>query len=145
VRRRAGSGLKQGKRERWSLRSLVGVRRMRRANAGGVSHDAEEAGQAKVEWRLYHGCITILVVGCLKRCLYPSTGRSGLSTGVAALQGLEDQDRDWRLLSGGSAATVRQQVKASREPQPPPIRQPRLGRFHQAFRAKLDHPAADDH
>ena len=77
--------------EKWgelaSLRLLFAVRRMRRANAGGVSHDAEQAGQAKVEWRLHHGFITILEGGCLKRCLYPSTSRSCLSTRKCLTEG----------------------------------------------------------
>src|SRR5215469_1699569 len=58
---------------------------MRRANAGRVSHDAEEAGEVKVEWRLHHRCIMFLGGSWLKRCWYPSTGRSGLSTVIAAL------------------------------------------------------------
>ena len=145
MRKRGGEVRKGGNNgESLPLRSLLDARRMRREHTGRVSKDAYEAGQGEGKW-FHHGCITILVVGCLKRCLYPSTGRSGLSTGVTALQGLEDQDREWRLLSGGGADTVRQQVKASREPQPPPIRHPRLGRFHSAFRAELDHPAADEH
>ena len=66
------------------LRSVLEARRMRRENTGRMSHDAGEAGQREGQERLDHGFITILVVGCLKRCLYPSTRRSGLSNGVAA-------------------------------------------------------------
>lgn len=75
------------------LRSLLDSRRMRREHTGRVSKDAYEAGQGEVKW-FHHGCITILVVGCLKRCLYPSTGRSCQSTVVAALCGAARVKKD---------------------------------------------------
>ena len=60
------------------LRSLLDSRRMRREHTGRVSKDAYEAGQGEVKW-FHHGCITILVVSCLKRCLELSTECSHLS------------------------------------------------------------------
>src|SRR5713101_2935968 len=60
------------------LRSLLDSRRMRREHTGRVSKDAYEAGQVEVKW-FHHGCITILVVSCLKRCLELSTECSHLS------------------------------------------------------------------
>jgi hypothetical protein len=75
------------------LRLLLDARRMRREHTGRVSKDAYEAGQGEVKW-FHHGCITILVVGCLKRCLYPSTGRFCLSTVVAALRGVAGIKKD---------------------------------------------------
>ena len=75
------------------LRSLLDARRMRREHTGRVSKDAYEAGQGEGKW-FHHGCITILVVGYLKRCLHPSTGHSCLSTVVAALRGVAGIKKD---------------------------------------------------
>src|SRR6266849_1059584 len=60
------------------LRSLLDSRRMRREHTRKVSKGAYEAGQVEVKW-FHHGCITILVVSCLKRCLELSTECSHLS------------------------------------------------------------------
>src|SRR5215469_1098245 len=88
VRKRGGEVRKGGNHgESLPLRSLLDSRRMRREHTGRVSKDVYGAAQGEGK-SFHHGCITILVVGCLKRCLYPSTGRSCLSTVVAALRGV---------------------------------------------------------
>jgi len=51
---------------------------MRREHTERVSKDAYEVGQGEVKW-FHHGCITILVVSYLKRCLEISTECSHLS------------------------------------------------------------------
>src|SRR5712691_903165 len=79
VRRRGGEVPARGNQgESLPLRSLLDSRSMRREHTGRVSKDAYEAGQGEGKW-FHHGCITILSVGCLKRCLEFSTECSHLS------------------------------------------------------------------
>jgi hypothetical protein len=79
VRKRGGEVRKGGNNgERLPLRLLLDSRRMRREHTGRVSKDAYEVGQGEGKW-FHHGCITILVVSCLKRCLELSTECSHLS------------------------------------------------------------------
>ena len=79
MRKRGGEVRKGGNNgESLPLRSLLDSRRMRREHTGRVSKDAYEAGQGEGKW-FHHGCITILVGSCLKRCLELSTECSHLS------------------------------------------------------------------